>query len=98
MNINDNFTSNSCGNNVLTEYYYNKVRRHLKGDYFPPKNSEDLIGFVAGGEEEDNGPQLLDYLFTDGTFGSEIGDKVPVAICVAPPPVLAEPPEAPPPL
>ena len=84
MNINDNFTSNSCGNNVLTEYYYNKVRRHLKGDYFPPKNSEDLIGFVAGGEEEDNGPQLLDYLFTDGTFGSEIGDKVPVAICVAP--------------
>jgi hypothetical protein len=88
MIINDNFTSNSCGNNVLTEYYYDKVRRHLKGDYFPPKNSEDLIGYVAGegeeGEGENNGPQLLDYLFTDGTFGSEIGDKVPVGICVAP--------------
>lgn len=88
MIINDNFTSNSCGNNVLTEYYYNKVRRHLKGDYFPPKNSEDLVGYVAGegeeGEGENNSPQLLDYLFTDGTFGSEIGDKVPVGICVAP--------------
>lgn len=28
--------------------------------------------------------KLLDYLFSDGTFGSEIGNKTPVGICVAP--------------
>lgn len=28
--------------------------------------------------------ELLDYLFSDGSIGKEIGDKTPVAICVAP--------------
>lgn len=80
MNVNDCF-SHELGGDTLSEYIYSNVKKRTKGDYFPSLNSEDLIG---EGEGEDNSPQLLDYLFTDGTFGSEIGDKVPVGICVAP--------------
>ena len=48
MNVNDCF-SHELGGDTLSEYIYSNVKKKTKGDYFPAKNSEDLIG-EGGGE------------------------------------------------
>ena len=36
------------GGDTLSEYIYSNVKKKTKGDYFPAKNSEDLIGEGGG--------------------------------------------------
>ena len=75
MNVNDSF-SHGLGGDTLAEYYFNKVKQKTKEDYFPPLNSEDLIGEGDSvGDEEEQEPAhdySLDYLtfvaLEDGTF------------------------------
>ena len=47
MNVNDCF-SHELGGDTLSEYIYSNVKKKTKGDYFPAKNSEDLIGEGGG--------------------------------------------------
>lgn len=43
MNVNDCF-SHELGGDTLNEYIYSNVKKRTKEDYFPLKNSEDLVG------------------------------------------------------
>ena len=52
MNVNDCF-SHELGGDTLSEYIYSNVKKKIKGDYFPAKNSEDLIGQGGGDSEEE---------------------------------------------
>ena len=43
MNVNDCF-SHELGGDTLNKYIYSNVKKRVKEDFFPPFNSEDLIG------------------------------------------------------
>ena len=52
MNVNDCF-SHELGGDTLNEYIYSNVKKRVKEDFFPPFNSEDLIGGGGDVEEEE---------------------------------------------
>lgn len=52
MNVNDCF-SHELGGDTLNEYIYSNVKKKVKEDKFPAKNSRDLIG--DGVEDEGYG-------------------------------------------
>ena len=58
MNVNDCF-SHELGGDTLSEYIYSNVKKKTKGDYFPAKNSEDLIGEADDNEDEEEDAKLI---------------------------------------
>ena len=55
MNVNDSF-SHELGGDTLNEYIYSNVKKKVKEDKFPAKNSRDLIG--DGVVDEDMGEAI----------------------------------------